>query len=196
MRIVTIKAAATVVLIVLVLTPGVFGQNSSYGTSQRNEKVARYFRIAGLIVQIGCEIYRCNEPRQHYPERAGSAEYPEPGNYPSGTEGSETYGGVIPQDVTVFALAPAKPSVTGTRPSRTFATSDAPVVQNDQPTDGLRAHVQRAVQRIRQIGGTVRSVRFRRVGPWKWECDIVFRPRNGVSDSYCRVRSNGVIEGF
>lgn len=162
------------------------GQPFALEGTQPNEKLGKIIRIAALGVQIACEVTKCTEQApQAASGRAESQRYPAPGTYPTDVQPTYEDGG-------------GPGSVYGFAPSRSVLTPQArnSASQQDQPSGTIRSKVQWVVSRIRQLGGTVRGIRFRKVAPWRWECDITFRFRGSASDSYCRVRADGTIEGI
>lgn len=93
------------------------------------------------------------------------------------------------------------PTASPTRPSAVYtgysptATSTYGSPPQDQPGPGIRARLEWVKNRLRRIGAFIRGIRFRRSGPWQWECEIRYEIPNRGS-GYCLIRANGTIEGL
>ena len=161
-------------------------------------RTTRRIQWASLAVAVGCEIKNCQSTQygNEYAQTGGYriAENVSAQNNPQPS--TRSYPISYYSEASYYNKAIPSTSPQYVSNDSTYDVSSDFSSQQDQPSSGLRARVQFVIQRIRQLGGAIRNIRFRRVAPWTWECGIVFKLRNAFGDSYCVVRSNGVIEGL
>lgn len=179
-------------------TPGSTETPQAYIQPKRSGRSAKIVRIILAAATIACEFTNCQGSESVY-EQDNQSEYPVlDGNLPLRAGESNEYdvSRTPSRAVNYFDSSGSSPSPAVRRINSATRPNYSVAFPQDQLSQGLRARVEWVRNRIRQLRGFVRGIRFRRVGPWRWECEVEFSIPSNPVVAKCRIKTDGTIEGL
>lgn len=176
---------------------------------ENNRRATRTIQFATMAVAVTCEIRNCQNgsqyeygqesyyaANQNIPQNNGNNGYYNGGitvnTNPTLAFASENYGST---NSTNFQNASYTSTSGHTSQNALYITDSPNTFQQDQPSSSLRARVQYVTNRLRQLRAAIRGIRFRRTGPFRWECEVAFKIPGG-GEAVCRIKADGTIEGL